>query len=373
MIPLSEPFLTELDQRYVQECVASGWVSSAGPWVTRFEEALAKYTGARHVVALGSGTSALHLALLIAGVKPGELVIMPDLTFVASANAVRYCGADPWLVDIDPNHWQMDVGLATQKLPELIQKKDGGWHEKTSGRRIAAILLVHVLGYGAYLDEWKRFATSLGIPLIEDAAEALGSRYKGRHLGTFGEMGCLSFNGNKVMTTGGGGALLTDDETIARKARHLSTQARTDAFTYQHDEIGYNYRLSGMSAALGLSQLEQLPHFLAKKAEIMARYQQVLGTAFRFPDVDAACVPNHWLCTARTPDRDGLAEKLLKCEIQTRALWMPMHMLPMYAETSFLTEEIHSTSLFKEALSLPSSVSLTEEGQEQVIRVLVDK
>lgn len=370
MIPLSEPVLTELDQRYVQECVASGWVSSAGPWVERFEQALVAYTGAGHAVAVSSGTAALHLSLLVAGVQPGEVVLMPDLTFVASANAVRYCGAEPWLVDIDPNHWQMDLGLLRERWGESFEKRGKDWVTQSQGRRVGALMLVHVLGYGAQLPAWQALAADLGLPLIEDAAEALGSRYGGRHLGTFGQLGCLSFNGNKVMTTGGGGAVLTDDAELAQRVRHLSTQARSEAFTYQHDEVGYNYRLSGLSAALGLSQLEQLPGFLTRKAQVMARYQAELGPDFTFPQLDPACQPNHWLCTARTPDRDGLAQALAAQDIQSRALWTPMHRLPMYRDGPLLTSHAHSDRLFAQALSLPSSVSLTEAQQTQVIGVL---
>lgn len=365
-IPLSVPEITDADQARVQACLASGWVSAAGPWVTDFEAEMAACLGSPHAVALSSGTAALHLSLQLAGVQPGDLVLMPDLTFIAPAHALRYLGADPALVDVDPATWQMDVSLTAQFLQGDCEPQASGLYHRATGRRVAALLVVHALGYAAPMDRLLDLAQTYRIPLIEDAAEALGSRLQGRALGTFGQMGCLSFNGNKLLTTGGGGMILTADAALAARARHLSTQARSDAFTYRHDALGYNYRLSSMAAALGLSQLDRLDHTLARKRAIAQRYFDALPQ-LAWPTPIPHSSSNYWLMTALVPDRDALAARLQSAQIDRRCLWTPLHQQPQFQDSLYLTEQRVSERLFASALSLPSSVGLTLEQQQRVI------
>lgn len=367
MIPLSVPDIDEEDLQSVQACLNSGWVSSAGPWVKNFEQSMAKYCGVPDAVALSSGTAALHLALQVAGVGPGDLVLMPNLTFVAPANAISYLGASPFLVDVDPEHWQMDLDLVKMELATCLKRVNGHWVERNSGRRIAGILLVHLLGYAHDVHGWIELARKYGWPLIEDAAEAVGSSYDGRALGTWGDIGCLSFNGNKIMTTGGGGMVFSQHPEWLERVRHLSTQARVDAFTYYHDQVAYNYRMSSMAAALGLSQLKRLPAFMAQKNEIMNRYQANLPDLV-FPISSEACKPNHWLCTAKVLDRNGLAQALQEVGIQTRALWTPMNQLPMFTSSPYLSQDQVSQQIFQQALSLPSSSSLSENAQARILK-----
>jgi perosamine synthetase len=299
------------------------------------------------------------------------LVLMPDLTFVAPANAISYCGAEPVLVDVDRATWQLDPELVVQFLAEECERRQGICRHIPTGRRVAALLLVHTLGYAAPVDRLRDLLAPWGLPLVEDAAEALGSRLQGQALGTFGTVGCLSFNGNKVLTTGGGGMILTADPQLAAQARHLSTQARRDAFTYRHDAVGYNYRLSSMAAALGISQLQRLPDTLARKAAIAQRYQAALPPA-HWPQPLPHSQPNHWLMTALVPQRDALAQRLHADAIECRALWTPMHALPMFQDCRYLSQHQVSQQLFDQALSLPSSPTLSPAQQQRVIDHLTD-
>ncbi|MEM9985249.1 MAG: aminotransferase class I/II-fold pyridoxal phosphate-dependent enzyme [Bacteroidota bacterium] len=371
MIPLSVPNLSEEDFQSVQACLQSGWVSSAGPWIADFERAMARYVGVSDAVALSSGTAALHLALKVAGVRAGDYVLMPNLTFVAPANAISYLGASPFLIDVDPQYWQMDLELAKTELSNRLRRVNGEWVAKDTGRRIAAILLVHLLGYAHDVPGWVALAREYGWPLVEDAAEAVGSSYEGKALGTWGDVGCLSFNGNKIMTTGGGGMVFSPHPGWLDSIRHLSTQARVDAFTYRHDQIGYNYRMSSMAAALGLSQLNRLPSFVAHKTAIMHRYQENLPDVI-FPKIHESCQPNHWLCTGLVKHRDGMARTLEKAGIQTRALWTPMNQLPMFQSVPYLSRGQVSQHLFQRALSLPSSSALSEQDQNRIMDSIRD-
>lgn len=368
-IPLSVPEITAADQARVQAALASGWVSSAGPWVADFERQMAEALGSPYAVAVNSGTAALHLSLRLAGVQPGDWVLLPDLTFVAPANAVRYCGAEPLLVDVEPTHWQMDVDLLRAWLARDCERVQGQCRHRPTGRRVAALLAVHLLGYAAPVDQLADLAAAYQLTLVEDAAEAVGSRLHGRALGTWGTLGCLSFNGNKLLTTGGGGMILTADAELAAQARHLSTQARREAFTYYHDAVGYNYRLSSLAAALGLSQLARLDETLRRKTALAGRYRAALPDLI-WPQPLPGSQPNYWLMTAQLPDRDAAARRLQAHQIDCRTLWTPMHRLPMYAGCSFVTQDRVSERLFERALSLPSSVGLTEARQQRVIDVL---
>jgi len=370
MIPVSVPDIRPEDIHMVQRAMEEGWVSSAGPWVDRFEREMAAYCGVKYAVAVSSGTAALHLSLIAAGIEANDWVLLSDVTFVAPANAITYTGARPILVDVSKSHWQMDQDLLADFLNRECEPRDNSCIHIPSGKRIGALVLVHALGYAAPLEPIQELCRSYHIPLIEDAAEAIGSRYKQQQLGSFGLMGCLSFNGNKLLTTGGGGMVLTNEEELAAKIRHLSTQARTDAFTYAHDQTGYNYRMNSMAAALGISQLGRIDTMLARKKEIAARYEKVLSPGIIFPNPLPYSAPNYWMPTGLFPNREALRAELSTQHIQTRSLWTPMHLLDMFSDCIFLTRERVSKQLFEKSLSLPCSVGMGEEELERVIDCL---
>lgn len=360
---LHEPSFEAADWEAVRDCVQSGWVSSAGPHGQRFEALLAARTGTGHAVALASGTAALHLALELAGVAPGDEVITPALSFVATANAVSYCGALPHFVDSERETLGLDPARLELHLAHVAERRDGAVVNRESGRPISAILATHVLGHPADLEGLASVARAWRLPLIEDAAEALGSHRAGRHVATTGLMAALSFNGNKLITTGGGGALLTDDADLAARARHLSTTAkRPHPWRYDHDEIGYNYRLPDLNAALGCAQLERLTALLAAKRRLAARYAEALGpieglTLVREP---TDCESNHWLNAILLDDagkRDPLLEALHAAGIRARPLWTLLPTLPIYAAAP-RTDLSVAEDLERRVICLPSSPDL---------------
>lgn len=369
MIPLSIPNLSEVEQQMVQAAVASGWISSAGPEIAEFEQQMAKYCGVRFGVAVSSGTAALHLAMLVAGVGPEDLVLAPNLTFVASLNAIAYTGARPVLVDAAPDSIQMDLDLVADFLESETAFRNGQCFHKASGKRIAAVMPVHLLGYCCDMQRLRDLASGRGIPVIEDAAEALGARYSGQHLGSFGLVGCLSFNGNKVLSTGGGGMLLTNDQRLAEYAKHLSTQAKSFSEEYLHDAVGYNYRMPNLNAALGLAQLTRLDGFLARKREVYAFYTSQFAEldALHTVTYDAAiAAPGHWLHTIFTPEARQLQEFLVSHGVSSRKLWVPMNRLPMYRDCMHLSHSDHSYRHYEHSLSLPSSTGITDAELVQV-------
>ena len=376
-IPLCIPHLAGNEAIYLEECVRTNWVSSVGPFVDRFELEMAARLGLPQAVATVNGTAALHLALLAAGVRPGDLVLVSTLTFIAPANAIRYAGAWPLFVDADPATWQMDAQRVVRFLAEDCVAGRGGLVERSSGRRIAAILPVHILGHPVDLDPILAAAAAHGIPVIEDATESLGSFYRKRPVGTLGDCACLSFNGNKLMTTGGGGMVLTRRADWARRVRHLATQAKQDDVEFIHDEVGYNYRLTNVAAALGVAQLERLDDLAAAKRRIAARYREacreVPGLSFmpEAPWADSVC----WLSTilvdadAYGMDRRALAARLAERGIENRPLWQPLHLSPAHTGSPCLGGEV-AERLQANALSLPCSCGLTEADQERVIEAL---
>lgn len=377
LIPLSVPHLAGNEWTYVKECLDTNWVSSAGPFVDRFEREMAQVAGTKYAVATVNGTAALHTALMLAGVGAEDEVIVSDLTFIAPTNAIRYVGAFPVFVDAEPDYWQMDV----QKLKDFLERgceaTAQGLRNKATGRRVKALLPVHILGsvcdMGAILELGNRF----GLPAIEDATECLGAKYGVRPAGSMGFMGCFSFNGNKILTTGGGGMLVTNDETLATRARYLTTQAKDDPLEFVHGEVGYNYRLPNVLAAIGCAQLEQLDRFIARKREIARAYTDALAG---LPGVEPMREPpgtlsTFWLYTIRIDESEAKlgSRQLMKAldaeGIQTRPLWQPMHLSPAH-RTGFATECSVAEKLNRDCLSLPCSVGLTEEQQGSVIEVL---
>ena len=348
MIPLHAPDIGPQEQAAVAACMASGWISSAAPQVGELEERLRDITGSPFVVAVQSGTAALHLALIAAGVKPGDEVLVPDLTFIATANAVAYTGARPVLVDVETSSWQMDIQLAEESL-------------KVAHGRVRAMLLVHVLGYAADAVAWRNLAERYGIALIEDAAGAIGTTLHGQQVGTFADLGILSFNGNKIVTTGGGGAVLCRDHWQAEQIRHLANQAKVAGIAYDHDQVGYNYRMSGIGAALGIAQLGRLSEFLEKHQAMNELYREMLSEA-EFPVAIPDSQPNHWLSTACVANREQIHQACEAAGIQTRPFWTPIHRQAPYRDCRFLTAYHHSDKIWQQALSFPSGSGLT--GQE---------
>lgn len=372
MIPLSVPNLAGNEWKYIKECLDTNWVSSVGSYVTLFENKMAEFCGVKKAVAVSNGTSALHICLMLAGVQRGDLVILPNITFVAPANAIKYAGADPVLIDVDEQTWQMDLNLLEEFLQTKTSLTNTTCIHKESGRKIGALLPVHVLGNMCDMDRLLSIAERFKLTVVEDSTEALGSYYKGKHAGSFGLFGTLSFNGNKIITTGGGGMILTNNEELGKKAKHLTTQAKADPNEYYHDDIGYNYRLVNILAAMGVAQMEQLESFLQRKKQITAAYNDV------FKNVEGACrqkiaenvEPNNWLYTIRIKEQEELRKKLLAAKIEVRPFWVPMNQLPAFKDDLYFTKEDVSDRVYRSCLSLPCSTGLTNEEQEMVISQL---
>lgn len=377
-IPLSVPHLAGSEWDYVKECLDTNWVSSVGAFVNRFEMEVASTCGAAHGVATVNGTAALHTALMLAGVVEGDEVVVSDLTFIAPVNAIRYVGAFPVLVDAEPSYWQMDVEKLSVFLEGGCEHSKDGLTNKATGRPVKAILPVHILGsvcdVGAIVELGNRF----GLPVIEDATECLGAVYRGRPVGSVGLMGCVSFNGNKIITTGGGGMLVTNREDLALRARYLTTQAKDDPVEFVHNEVGYNYRLTNVLAAIGCAQIEQLETFVARKREIAATYNH----AFReLPGVTLMREPPNststfWMYTIQmegtqsSVDSRCLISELEANGIQARPLWQPMHRSPAHKD-AFPTDDCKvAEKLNRQCVSLPCSVSLTQSAQARVVDVV---
>ena len=369
MIPLSIPHLAGNEWKYVKDCIDTGWISSAGAYVTQFEEMVAEYAGAKYGIAAANGTLGLHLCMHMHGIDKGDCVIVPNITFIASANAVAYTKADPIFIDVDPDTWQMDLDLLEQFLAEQCEQKADGCYLKTTGQAVKAVMPVHVLGNMCDMDRLVAIADKYHLFVVEDSTEALGSYWKGKHAGSFGKMGVFSFNGNKIISTGGGGVIVTDDEALAKRAKHLSTQSKVDPLRYFHDEIGFNYRLVNVLAAIGVAQMEQLDGFIEDKKRIDAYYREHLTGVgdIRFQKVDADVNPNCWLFTFSTAQREGLLHHLIEQKVISRPFWTPMNQLPMFQDNLYITNADNARRVHAESLSIPSSVNLTEAQQAQVV------
>lgn len=373
MIPLSIPHLEGNEWKYIKHCLDTGWVSSAGSYVTQFESMVAEFAGAKYGIAASNGTSGLHMALHLLGINRDHHVIIPNITFIASANSAVYTGATPIFIDIDPQSWQMDLDLLEEFLTTKCFMNDAGYCVcKETEKEIRAIMPVHVLGNICDMDRFMQIVGEKNIEVVEDASESLGSYYKGKHSGGFGKIGVFSFNGNKIITTGGGGVIVTDDEAIAKRAKHLTTQAKVDPETYWHDEIGFNYRLVNVLAAMGVAQMEQLPGFIKKKKYIDQYYREHLKDVgdIQFQKVSSDVDPNCWLTTIRTSHQDKILQELKNASIIARPFWTPMNQLPMFTESIYHTHHDHSRAIHQECLSIPSSVNLTDAQLAQVSQTI---
>jgi perosamine synthetase len=373
MIPLSVPNLGGNEWKYIKDCLDTNWVSSVGSYVDKFEEVVAAFNGSKYAICTSNGTAAIHIALLLSGVKPGDLVIAPNITFVAPVNCITYTGAKPLLVDVLPDTWQMDIPLLDKFLGQHTEIKNNSCIYKKTGERIKAIMPVHVLGNMCDMDAILALAEKYQLEVIEDATEALGSTFKGKHAGTIARFGCLSFNGNKIITTGGGGMLLTNDASMAKKAKHITTQAKSDSFEYIHDEIGYNYRLVNVLAAMGVAQMEQLPEFIKRKKEIRDTYLSGLGGSIgiTFQKQTDNVIPNNWLFTLLAERQKETIQVLTKNQIQVRPLWVPMNELPMFQNCVYVNENAVSKAVYSKSLSLPCSSSITNEELNKVISTIL--
>lgn len=373
-IPLVVPEIRGNEWKYVKECLDTNWVSSVGSYVDRFEKIVADRVGAKYAIATVNGTAALHIALMLAGVEKDDEVLVSTLTFIAPANAIRYVGAWPVFIDAEPKYWQMDPHAVVDFI-EHGCRWDGTslWNRRT-GRRVRAILPVHILGHPVDLDPIIEVAAKYSLPVIEDATEGLGARYRGKNLGSIGSIGCFSFNGNKIITTGGGGMLVTSDPEFAARARYLTTQAKDDPIEYVHNAIGYNYRLTNVLAAMGCAQMEQLDDFIAAKRRIASTYQRAFASlpGIILPQEAESAFSTFWMYTVLIEEEKAgigsrnLMKQLDAKKIQTRPLWQPIHRSPAHRESGAFACPV-ADRLAQQALSLPCSVGLTETAQASVI------
>lgn len=364
-VALHEPTLRGNEWRYVKECLDSGWVSTVGSFVTRFEQELAAYCGIKHAIAAVNGTAALHVAMMVAGVRAGDEVIVPALTFVGTVNAISYCGATPHFADVDRETLGLDPNKLARYLDEVTVHKDGITVNRETGRVIRAVVVMHTFGHPGHTKALAEICEARSIAFVEDAAEAIGSRRAGRHVGASGIVSCLSFNGNKIVTTGGGGAILTNDDDLARRVRHLTTTARIPAgWEFDHDDIGYNYRLPNINAAMGCAQLEALPDLLAAKRQLAESYRAAFDAipGVQFISEPAGTESNYWLCALLFDDpsqRNRFLEISNASGIQTRPPWRPMHYLPMYAECPRMPLNL-TEDFVRRIANIPSSPFLAQ-------------
>jgi perosamine synthetase len=358
-IPLHEPKFIGNEKAYVIDCIDSTFVSSVGKYVDRFELDMAKYTGAKYAVATVNGTAALHIALKLVGVNSGDEVITQSLSFVATCNAISYCGAKPVFVDVDKD----TLGLSPVSLRDFLsantnQSKEGCIN-KTTGRKISAVVPMHTFGHPCRIDEIARICEEFNIPLIEDAAESLGSYYQGKHTGTFGKLAAFSFNGNKTITTGGGGMIITNDEALAKRAKHITTTAKCPhPYEFVHDEIGYNYRMPNINAALGCAQLESLPQLLESKRSIALSYLQFFAnTSINFVSEPQNSKANYWLnaiILEDKQDREDFLKELNKARVMSRPIWRLMNELTMFSDCQ--SSDLSNVKWLEErVVNIPSS------------------
>jgi len=370
-IYLSPPHMSGNEMKYILDAFEQNWIAPLGPNVDAFEESLARYCKTGHAAALSSGTAAIHLALIMLGVKPSDEVIASTFTFSATINPIVYLGATPVLVDSEPETWNMDPDLLEQALKER--------RSKGTERKVKAIIVVHLYGMPAKMDEIMEIANRYDIPVIEDAAEALGSRYRDNPAGSFGEMAALSFNGNKIITTSGGGALISNDEELIVKARFLATQARDNAPHYQHSQIGYNYRMSNVLAGIGRGQMEVIDDRVRKKKDNFLFYKENLEKfeGIRFlEEPGKKYFSNRWLTTVLIdPATSGttgeeIQQAMEKENIETRPLWKPMHLQPVFKSNPIYSNGT-SEELFNKGLCLPSGSNLSDEDRQRIMEIIL--
>ncbi|WP_214784850.1 aminotransferase class I/II-fold pyridoxal phosphate-dependent enzyme [Exiguobacterium sp. s183] len=368
-ILLSKPHMSGREMAYVEEAFASNWIAPLGPNVNAFEEELGKYVDHTHTLATSSGTAALHLALLTLGIERGDVIFCQSLTFVASVNPIMYVGATPVFIDSEKETWNMS--------PEALRK--ALVQAATKGKLPKAVIVVHLYGVVAKIGEIRQICQEFGVALIEDAAESLGATWKGQMTGTIGDIGFYSFNGNKIITTSGGGMLLLGSDSQRQYALKLATQARENVLHYEHEEVGYNYRLSNVSAGIGRGQLEVIEQRVRARRNVFRRYEQMFSTIdVTYQQEIPFSRANRWLTAMQVgrdiASRDQLIQQLSDAEIESRPVWKPMHLQPLYRDAEYVTVDGEDVSrhLFENGICLPSSSSLTIGEQQKVIQTVLD-
>ena len=374
MIPLSVPSIKGNEWKYVKECLDTEWISSVGKFVDKFEQDVANYLGAKHAIACMNGTSALHISLMLADVRPNDEVIVPTITFIAPANAVKYVGADPVFIDCDDF-----CNIDTNKVRDFFETQcdliNGNLINKKTKRRIAAIIPVHVFGNPVDMEPLMELANRYNLKVIEDATESLGSEYKGKKTGALGLLGCLSFNGNKIITTGGGGMIITDDESLAKRAKHLTTQAKEEGMEYIHNEIGLNYRLVNVLAAIGVAQLEEIDNYVEIKRRNSNLYKELLAeTHFTLLDEPDYAKSNKWFYAVLCKDKkekEFLLQHLNSNGVQARPLWFLNHLQKPYVKCqSYKIEK--ALKMYDTIVNIPCSVNLTEKEIKEVVKLMIN-
>lgn len=376
MIPLAVPNLTGNEKKYLDDCIDTTFVSSVGRYVTTFEEMVAKATGSKGAVATSSGTTGLHAALTSVGVKHGDLVIIPTFTFIASANSVAHCGASPWLMDITVHDWCLDPELVRSEMEEHCERRNGELVHKPSGRRIAALMPVYTLGNIPQMEKFRRIADDYDLPLVVDAACAIGAKYEGRDFGSLADLSVLSFNGNKTITCGGGGAVVGCNQEMLDHVRHLTTTARVWP-DYDFDEVGFNYRMTNIQAAVGVAQLEQLDKFVMTKRYIRRFYEEHLdelrgkGVTFFTQTEGSSC----WFSGIILPDGAELEQtkrlcaELKESEIEARPFWKPVHLQKPFEACPRSKVDV-AEGLWQRIVTLPCSTNISEEELTRVVTVV---
>lgn len=370
------PTLTGLEIDYLKDCVDTGWVSSVGPYVDRLESDFAQYHNVKQAVAVSSGTAAIHLGLISLGVQPGDYVLVPTLTFIGSVNPVFYCGAKPIFLDAE----HQTLNLCPQTLEEFLKTQTRltakGLVYKKDGKRISALLVVHLYGHPAKMAEILKLARKYHLKVLEDAAESLGAKYQGKLVGTFGDVGCFSFNGNKIVTTGGGGMLISKNARLTKLCKHLSTQAKKkDPFTFVHDHIGYNYRLSNLCAAVGVAQFQALDQFITQKRHQFSMYTKLIRsvTGWEIIKEQSGTCSTYWMVLARcTKPSKNIYQKvqaLTQKGIGVRAVWHPMHKLALFKQSPYFGAKT-AEQIYQTTFCLPSSVNLGEDDIKTVVDAL---
>ena len=364
-VPLAVPVFIGNEKKYLNECIDTTFVSSVGKFVDRFEEDTARYTGCKRAVVCVSGTNALHMSLMLAGVECGDEVLTQALTFIATCNAISYIGAHPVFIDVDRDTMGLSPVAVREWLTKNVEMKDGQCYNKRTGRRVRACVPMHTFGHPVHLDELVEVLREYNIELVEDAAESVGSLYKGKHTGTFGKVGALSFNGNKTITTGGGGMMLFNDEELAAYAKHITTQAKVPhRWEFRHDHIGYNYRMPNINAALGCAQLEHIEEYVASKRETAKAYEEFFKD---IPDIEFFVEPkdtrsNYWLNSVILKDKEAQQSFLQYTNdngVMTRPIWELMNRLPMFENCE--NDSLKNTIWFADrVVNIPSSVRIKE-------------
>lgn len=377
MIYLTIPNLTGNEKKYLDNCIDTTYVSSVGEYVTKFEKMVAAATGSIDAVATSSGTTGIHAALTVAGVKHGDLVIIPTFTFIASANAVRHCGADPWLMDIGTCDWCLNPELVRNEIAEKCERRDDGQlYHKEYGQRVAALMPVYTLGNIPYMEGFRAIADDFEIPLIVDAACAIGAEYNYQPFGSLADLSIISFNGNKTITCGGGGAVIGCNQEMLDHVRHLTTTARVWP-DYDFDEVGFNYRMTNIQAAVGVAQMERLSNFIATKRYVRKYYEEKLSTLTNrgitfFPTTDGSSC---WFSGIVLPEGSELGcakkicVKLKEAEVEARSFWKPVHLQKPYAAVPVSDVSV-AESLWQRIITLPCSTSITEKELEKVVKVI---